>query len=109
MRRPKIRETVKGPEAIIQDALIKFLELRGWVVKSTHGNEFQSGLPDLYCLHEKHKQRWIECKNPAAYVFTPAQLKYFPILNKCVGVWILTAATESEYNKLFGPPNWWHY
>lgn len=109
MKRPKLRETKRGPEAYIQEALIKFLELRGWTVMETHGNLYQSGFPDLYCIHEKHKQRWVEVKNPRAYVFTPAQLECFPKINRVVGVWILTSATEIEYNKLFGPPNWYQY
>lgn len=84
--------------------------MRDWLVKSTHGNEFQHGLPDLYCAHLRFGTRWIEVKNPLAYSFTAAQLEFFPQLNAVgVGVWILTAATESEYEKLFKPGNWYHY
>src|SRR4051794_19788032 len=98
-----------GPEAEIQKRLVKYLEARSWLVKQTHGNLFQSGLPDLYCVHGQYGQRWIEVKNPKAYVFTPAQRDFFPKLNAVgIGIWILTDANEYEYQKLFAPANW-HY
>lgn len=109
MKRPHLRDNNKGPERIIQDQLITFLESRGWWVKETHGNLYQAGLPDLYCLHPKHRQRWIEVKNPEQYSFTNAQRESFPVISKAVGLWILVAATESEYAKLFHPPNWYKY
>lgn len=99
-----------GPEAKIQVELEKFLKGKDWLVKSTHGNVYQSGFPDLYCAHLKYGARWVEVKNPLAYSFTPAQIAFFPLLNAHgVGVWILTAATEHEYEKLFKPANWLHY
>lgn len=99
----------KGPERIIQDNLIKFLELRDWHVMETHGNLYQKGFPDLYCVHEKFKQRWIEVKQPVNYSFTPAQKDNFPKISKVAGIWILTAANDYEYQKLFGLPNWYQY
>lgn len=108
MRRPTIHAS-KGPERIIQDALIKFLKIRDWHVMETHGNAYQSGFPDLYCVHFKHRQRWIEVKNPDNYSFTPAQRNNFPIISRVTGIWILTAATMEEYEKLFEPANWWKY
>lgn len=75
----------------------------------THGNLYQRGFPDLYCTHPKHKQRWIEVKNPDNYSFTPAQLENFPLISKGAGIWILVAATQDEYKKLFQAPNWWKY
>lgn len=106
MQRPKIKAG-KGPERKIQDAIIQMLESKGWIVKETHGNLYQTGFPDLYCIHEVHKQRWVEVKNPVRYRFTHAQKEYFPILNKIVGVWVLTS--PNEYDKLFERPNWWKY
>jgi len=42
--------------------------------------------------------------------FTKAQLRDFPKFNNISGgVWVLTAATEEEYQKLFEPANWWLY
>jgi len=100
----------KGPEAIIQEDIIKFLRYRGWYVKDTHGNMYQSGFPDLFISHPRYGMRWVEVKNPLKYAFTPAQLENFPLM--CAhgaGIWIMTAAEESEYSKLFGPFNWYFY
>lgn len=109
MQRPKIKDTNLGPEAIIQRDLVKFLEKRGWFVIETHGNMYQNGLPDLYCTHADHKQRWVEVKNPLSYCFTPAQLEKFPKISKGAGIWILVEASEHEYRKLWQPPNWYTY
>ena len=102
----------KGPEAKIQEDIIKFLLIKGWYVMVTHGNMYQSGFPDLFACHSKYGQRWVEVKKPGfiGSKFTPAQLECFPKL--CAngsGVWILTAATEAEYDKLFSKFQWWVY
>jgi hypothetical protein len=79
-------------------------------VKSTHGNIYQFGFPDLFATHRKFGARWIEVKNPLSYAFTPAQLEVFPkFVAFGTGVWILVAATEYEYKKLFQPCNWYEY
>ena len=71
---------------------------------------YQEGFPDLYCCHFRFGPRWIEVKMPTGYAFTPAQIKTFPEFNaKGVSVWIMTAATEFEYKKLFKPQNWHTY
>ena len=105
--------SVKGrgnPEAIIQNAIIKYLENKGWTVMRTHGNMYQQGFPDLYCLHQVNGARWVEVKNPLAHSFTPAQKKYFPMMHASgVGIWVLVAADEVEYRKLFLKPNWHTY
>ncbi|HUP77616.1 MAG TPA: hypothetical protein VM260_03575 [Pirellula sp.] len=99
-----------GPEKEIQTAIIKYLKERDWFVVVTHGNEFQMGLPDLYAAHYTLGTRWIEVKNPLAYSFTPAQREVFPQLqSKGVGIWIMTAADDYEYQKLFQPYNWYHF
>jgi len=102
----------RGPEGIIQDAIIKYLSTRKWYVMQTHGNMFQSGLPDLWASHKTYGPRWIEVKLPhmIGSKFTPAQLDVFPkICSNGSGVWILTADNHTEYMKLFDPPNWWKY
>jgi hypothetical protein len=72
-----------------------------------HGNLFQKGLPDKYCFHREYKQRWVEVKVPSHYRFTPAQLVNFPLIDRCgIGIWVLTDASEAEYEKLFSKPNW---
>ena len=104
---PKIRN---DPEKQIQNAIIAFLNQRNWFVKSTHGNAYQSGFPDLYAHHKIYGPRWIEVKNPEKYQFTVAQKKFFPLFEKHgAGIWVLTAANNVEYNKLFHAPNWHFY
>lgn len=105
---PKKVTPAKGPERVIQDALIDFLTLRGWYVKETHGNMFQSGFPDLYCTHFTHGSRWIEVKLPGMVGsrWQQAQYECFPkMVANGSRIWILTAATETEYKKLWLPCN----
>jgi hypothetical protein len=104
------RNSKNGPESKVQSDLVAFLTLREWYVKETHGNMYQSGLPDLYICHRQYGARWVEVKYLEKYSFTPAQLETFPhFAAKGIGVWILTAATEDEYRKLFGPANWYTF
>lgn len=106
----KTRNHAKGPEALIQDALIAYLKQRDWFVKVLHGNMYQSGLPDLYAVKRRYGQRFIEVKNPKKFKFTSAQWEDFPrLVAEGVGIWVLTAATDEEYEKLFQPPNLWVY
>lgn len=86
------------------------LRTKGWFVKETHGNMYQSGFPDLFATHKDYGHRWIEVKNPESYKFQRSQLLDFPRF--CAagsGVWILVAATPAEYKKLFQPYNWRSY
>lgn len=107
--KPFVRKR-SGPEAKIQEDFMNLLKVKDWFCKETHGNEFQFGFPDIYAAHARYGARWIEVKNPAGYVFTPAQMETFPSMAaKGVGIWIVTAATEEQYELLFKPPNWWHF
>ena len=100
----------KGPESKIQHAIIDMLRIKGWYVMVTHGGMFQSGFPDLYATHSSYGPRWIEVKNPVAFSFTAAQLDCFPkLVANGTRIWILTAATEEEYAKLFKDSNWYYY
>jgi hypothetical protein len=106
---PKQRNAV---EAAIQKDIIRMLEAKGWAVASTHGTALQAGFPDLYASHAKMTPciRWIEVKQPVGYKITDAQRKWFPKFTLAgTGIWILCAATEHEYSKLFRPPNWQEY
>lgn len=104
--KPK-KNNSNGPEAIIQDEIIGKLRKYEWFVKSTHGNAFQSGLPDLFAAHPLHGSRWIEVKNPLDYSFTAAQIHDFPRMSAAgVGIWILFSAEAEEMQKLFKPANW---
>lgn len=102
----------QGPEHRIRCDIVKMLEMRGWIVKIMHGSLYQSGIPDLYCTHLRHGPRWIEVKLPnmEGSRWTNAQRVTFPLLgNNGTSIWILTAANESEYKKLFMPDNWLEY
>jgi hypothetical protein len=102
-----IKRNNSRPEWHIQQDLIKFLTARGWLVEHTHGSVYQTGFPDLYLFHARWRERWVDCKVAGKYSFTNAQKIKWPEWERHgVGIWILTAASESEYRKLFGPPNW---
>ena len=111
MDAPKIR-LKDNPEAKISAAIVDYLKLRDWFVKKTHGNAYTDGWPDLFVCHHTFGQRWVEVKLPdmKGSHFTAAQLRDFPMFcAKGSGVWVLTGATEFEYQKLFKPPNYWQY
>lgn len=109
MNIPRIKKKY-GPEAEIQEAIMIYMSRRGWLMKETHGNLYSSGFPDLYATHSQYGIRWIECKQPTGYCFTPAQLDWFPKFTAHgTGIWILNAATDAEYGKLWHPANWWIY
>ena len=101
-----------GPEQLIVEKLRALLHLKGWYTIKTHGNLYQTGLPDLFCCHSRYGARWVEVKDPnrSGDVFTSAQHDCFPKL--CAngsGVWVMISADETEYNKLFERPNWSQY
>lgn len=102
----------KGPEFHIRAAVIKMLHLKGWYVKIVHSSEYSSGFPDLYATHKKYGPRWIETKLPnmEGSRFTAAQMETFPKMSANGSpIWILVAATENEYKKLFAPENFMEY
>jgi len=97
-----------GPEHGIQKQIISFLREREWFVRATHGNQYQSGFPDLFAAKRRYGMRWIEIKYGEQYKFTDAQLDTFPKFSAAgVGIWILTS--EREYMSLFSSPNWASY
>ena len=106
MNRLKIKNYKHGPEWKIQQKVIKYLEDRNWYVRILHGNVFQAGLTDLVAFHKRFGIRFIEIKNPKSYHFTASQLKEFPkIVAHGTPVYILCAANDENYQRLFGPGN----
>lgn len=102
------RERKEPLEGTIQKEIREYLEERGWYTKKTHGSEYMDGFPDLYALHKRYGQRWIEIKRPTLGKFTRAQLREFPIWTAHgVGIWVMTSIRD--YKKLFDKPNWWQY
>ena len=106
----KIIQPAHGPEWYIQQDMADYIRTRGWVVEVMHGNAFQRGIPDLWLFRRDAGPRWVDVKNPKQYSFTKAQRAKWPYWDsKGIGIWILVAATQEEYDKLFKPPNWRDY
>lgn len=104
------RTRKSGPEAAIQERIVKRLKELDWYVMATHGNSYQSGFPDLYIAHKSYGSKWVEVKNALNYSFTAAQYETFPALHsKGVGIWILVDSTDAEISKLYQPANWHYY
>jgi hypothetical protein len=94
-------------EHYIQEKIIHFLRARGWLVEKMLANAYQTGIPDLYCFHKNFGHRWLEVKRPDGYTFTQRQRQKWPKWEEAgIGIWILTAATQEQYDLLFAPPNW---
>jgi hypothetical protein len=106
----RIKKPKHGPEWYIQRDLMTYMRARGWLVERMTGNMYQKGIPDLYCHHPQWGERWIDVKNDGKYSFTDDQKKKWPVWERAkVGIWILVAATQTEYDKLFAPPNFRDY
>jgi len=107
--------SVQGPESVIEQAIIDYLKVRDWYVRRLHGSTFQAGMPDLFAcckMSGANLIRLIEVKDPTRKgdIFTPAQLETFPKLNaNGCPVYVMTAATDEEYKKLFKEGNWHEY
>jgi hypothetical protein len=99
------------PEKKIRSAIRTMLRGRGWGVEITHGNQYSSGLPDLYVMHHDHGTRWIDAKVEGRYSYTRAQKRLWPQwhFNHRVGIWIMTGADQAQYDRLFQAPNWLDY
>ncbi|RLB69016.1 MAG: hypothetical protein DRH04_05930 [Deltaproteobacteria bacterium] len=109
MKHKKFKSKI-GPEAIIQRNFIAMLRQRGWHVERMIGNQLQKGIPDIYTMHKKHGERWVDLKHPKQYEFTRAQRVKWPEWERHgTGIWIITGWAEEDYDKLFGPPNWRDY
>jgi hypothetical protein len=100
---PKLKQAPEL-EKNIQKRITKALKDDGWWSKWTHGNKFQSGVPDVYAFHRVYGPRWIEVKKPKGSRLEDTQLELFEAWEqRKIGVWILTDATPEL---LLQPPNW---
>jgi hypothetical protein len=105
-----IRRAKHGPEWHIQRDLIRYLRDRHWHVERMIGNMFQEGIPDIYAFRRDFGSRWIDVKAPGKYSFTKAQRRKWPVWDSVgIGIWILTGANQTEYDKLFAAANWRDY
>jgi len=109
MDKPRIRKQ-HGPEYGIQREVVRFLRLRGWWVERLIGMAWQSGLSDLLICHRHYGVRLLEIKQQEHFKFTRAQKAKFPrLMENGGGVWIMTEASEEQYQRLFKGPNLWDY
>jgi hypothetical protein len=100
----------RGPEWFIARDADRLLTSRGWRIYITTGNRYQKGFPDRYLIHKDHGTRWVDYKSPRRHSLTTAQRRIWPEWDLLgVGIWIMAGATETEYRKLFEPPNWRAY
>ncbi len=109
VKKPRFRTR---PEFSLQRRIIMMLRDRGWFVRSTHGNAFQKGFPDLFCYNPAFERaplgpcRWIDVKVKGQHRYTKAQCLEWPEWEiGGVGIWILMGYTDEDYGLLFRPPN----
>lgn len=98
-------------EKRIRDKEIRpLLKDLGWWVEVTHGNKYMRGFPDLYLTHPRHGIRWVDVKVEGDYEYTDAQRDKWPIWHTFgTGIWIMTAGTLEQVERLFKAPNWLDY
>lgn len=105
-------EPMKQPkkyERDIQKEIINFLKLRDWDVSVTHGTSLMVGFPDLYVVHASFGARWVEVKRPGGKLTNSQRIKFTRWAACNIGVWVMEAANEFNYQLLFGPRNWSTY
>lgn len=91
-------------EKKIQERITKALKAENWFAKWTHGNRYQSGIPDIYAHHRIYGPRWIEVKKPKGSKLEDTQYEVFSAWEaRRVGVWVLT---DADLHLLLEPPNW---
>ena len=87
--------------------LVKYLEIRGWLTQRMSADAFLKGFPDLFCADNKWGTRWVEVRRPENHTLNKAQRRRWALWDELrIGIWVLTAATQEEFNKLYKPPNW---
>lgn len=101
MHTPKIRSK-RGPEYLIQQRIIKYLQERGWFVKIITASMYLSGMPDLFACHRIFGIKFIEVKYEKRWKFTVQQKETFPqLLGHGCPIYILYEADAANYKKLF--------
>ena len=94
-------------EAVIQKECVAYLRARHWFVKRFTGNAYQYGVPDVMAYHKDYGTRWIDFKPPKGGRLTQKQIIEWPQWEAAgIGIWIITAANDTEYAKLWQAPNW---
>lgn len=83
------------------------LRTHGWYTKKVHGGKYQSGLPDILCIHPKHGTIWIETKVKGQRL-RQSQVMEFNKMTKA-GAKIFVLHDDTEISIIFGRPNWVEY
>jgi len=95
------------PEDRIATAIKKKLREEGWDYIKTHGNQFQSGLPDLYAFHKVYGTRWIETKTMTGHLTQAQRVVFNKFHKRGVSIYIMTSV--KDYPCLFKPSNWYWF
>ncbi len=96
------------PEAVGAGRLRRHMEARQWLIKKLHGGKYQSGLPDLLCLHAQFGLRWIETKAPSGKLRRSQRDFFADMAVHGEKIWVMF--DETDYHKLFDRlDNWRDY
>jgi hypothetical protein len=91
------REKVK-----VVDPFVLYMKGQGWHVEKLHGNAFQQGLPDCYCVRAG-RQIFVEFKviEDSGFVsYTDAQKRKFPaLMGAGAPIYIIAARDLSGHDK----------
>lgn len=97
-----------GPEAVGARHLRLYMMKEGWHIEKLHGGKYQSGFPDLLCLHPRYGIRWIETKAPGGKL-SSRQIEKFHKFKK-YGQQIYVLEDETHYSRIFEEVgNWERY
>jgi hypothetical protein len=110
---------VQDETLLVGEPFRTYLTSFGWHTEKTHGNQYQEGFPDIYCMHSKFSPRWVEFKVFDEYghiTLTQPQKVKFQIWTLCnIPIFIIAAddlrgekhliLRERLYKKLFNEPN----
>ncbi len=103
--KPRVREQ---PEKKDSQTLRNYMEARGWWIKKIHGSTYQSGLPDLLCIHSVHGTKWIENKVKKGKL-RPSQITTFGEM-RAHGCEVYVVENYRQYNRIFEKRgNWLEY
>lgn len=67
---------------------------------------YQYGWPDLLAMHMNYGIKWIEMKIPGGKLRQTQVDKFHKWSRFGVKIYVLDGASETDYKKLFGEPNW---
>lgn len=113
MEYKKPRQSGTQPETKLVQKIVKELKDRGWYVKKLHGNKFQSGLPDLLCIHPIYGTLFVEVKTPNRKNqvhggLSPRQVSEFNRM-KSHGAKVYVLNSETQVDLLKTHPNYSYY